>query len=173
MRAQWLSEKELITEIREKKELSKASARPRARERTADYEQPRGCNTARSRRRNGGDEAQQKLAEVQTRRLVPQGGGHRRGHRRGRRQVDRHPREQDARGREGQAPSDGGASARARDRPGRGRRRRVQRGAALARRAAASRTGRSARSCSSGPPVSARPSSRARWPTSCSTTTRR
>jgi ATP-dependent Clp protease ATP-binding subunit ClpB len=34
------------------------------------------------------------------------------------------------------------------------------------------RAGRSARSCSSAPPASARPSWRARWPSSCSTTTR-
>ena len=46
---------------------------------------------------------------------------------------------------------DGGAAAPARGRPGRGHRRGVERRAARARRAAGSRTGPSARSCSSGP----------------------
>ena len=45
----------------------------------------------------------------------------------------------------------------------------VQRPAPLARRAARTPTARSAASCSSGRPASARPSWRARWPSSCST----
>ena len=49
----------------------------------------------------------------------------------------------------------------------------VERDPPRARRAAGSRTARSAASCSSARPASARPSSRARSPSSCSTTSRR
>ena len=62
---------------------------------------------------------------------------------------------------------------RARRRPGRGGRRGRERAAARALRASRTRTGRSARSSSSARPASARPSWRARWPSSCSTTSGR
>ena len=63
--------------------------------------------------------------------------------------------------------------ARAGRRPGRGCSGRVGRGAPDARRVLPTRTGRRARSCSSAPPVSARPSWRRRWRRSCSTTSGR
>ena len=59
------------------------------------------------------------------------------------------------------------------DRAGRGRPRRVRRGAPRPRRASPTRTGRPARSCSSARPASARPSWPRRWPTSSSTTSAR
>ena len=105
-------------------------------------------------------------------RLVPARGGHRGGRGRHRLEVDRHPRRQDAGGRTG-APACSsksgctrGSSVRTRPCP-RWRTR-------FAARAPACRipTGRSARSFSSGRPASARPSWRARWPSSCSTTRR-
>ena len=74
-----------------------------------------------------------------------------------------------ARGRGREARAHGGAPAPARHRPGRGGSRRRRRAAPLARRPAGPRPARSARSCSSARPASARPSWRARWPSSCST----
>ena len=68
---------------------------------------------------------------------------------------------------------DGRAAAPARRRPGRGDRRGGQRHPPRPRRACRIRTGRSAASSSSGRPASARPSWRARSPSSCSTTSRR
>ena len=65
------------------------------------------------------------------------------------------------------------AAARAGHRPGRGRHRGGQRHPPRPRRAAGPATVRSAASCSSARPASARPSWRARWPSSCSTTSRR
>ena len=59
------------------------------------------------------------------------------------------------------------------DRPGRRGDRGRERDPSLARRAVRPATARSARSCSSARPASARPSSRARSPTSCSTTSGR
>ena len=107
------------------------------------------------------------------RRLDADRGGHRGGHRRGRRQVDRHPGLPPDGGRGREADPHGGAPARAGDRPGRGGRGRRRRAAALARRALRSRTGRSAPSCSSARPASARPSWPGRSPSSCSTPSRR
>ena len=65
-----------------------------------------------------------------------------------------------------------GPPARARGRPGRGAHHRRQRRAPLARRPRRSQAGPSARSSSWGPPASARPSWRGRWPSSSSTTRR-
>ena len=78
-----------------------------------------------------------------------------------------------ARGRDREADPHGGAAARARRRPGRGGRGRRERAAPRAHRACRTRTARSARSSSSARPASARPSSRARSPSSCSTTSAR
>ena len=93
----------------------------------------------------------------------------RRGDRGGRRQVDRHPGLPPGRGRGREAHPHGGSPAPAGDRPGRGRRGRLRRAATLPRRAVATPTARSARSCSSARPASARPSWPARWRSSCST----
>ena len=86
--------------------------------------------------------------------------------------VDGHPGHAAAGGRAGQADPHGGRAAPARRRPGRGRRGRGRRGPARAGRAARTPSGRSARSSSLARPASARPSWRARWPSSCSTTSR-
>ena len=87
--------------------------------------------------------------------------------------VDRHPGDAPAGGRAGEARPHGGAAARAGRRPGRGDRGRVRRRPPRPRRAQGPAPARSARSCSSGPPASARPSWRGRWPSSCSTTSTR
>ena len=104
---------------------------------------------------------------------LPEGGGGRRGRGQGRGPLDGHPRLAPDGGRGREADPHGGAPARAGGRPGRGGRGRVERAAALARRPAGPRTGRSAPSCSSGPPASARPSWPGRSPSSCSTPSRR
>ena len=102
--------------------------------------------------------------------------GHRRGdhrrrrHRRHRERLDRHPGAAHEGGGGREAPQDGGAPARARDRPGQGGRRRVRGRAPRPRRASRTRSGRSARSSSSARRAWARPSSPGRWPSSCSTT---
>jgi hypothetical protein len=100
---------------------------------------------------------------------VPQGGGRRRRHRRGRRALDGHPRQPPAGGRNGEAAPHGGAPARTRRRPGRGDRGGRQRAAPLARGPAGPRPADRHASCSSARRASARPSSRARSPSSCST----
>ena len=104
---------------------------------------------------------------------VSQRGGRRRRHRRGRRALDRHPGEPPDGGRNREARAHGGATARARHRPG--RRDRGGRHARCAARAPACRIpiARSARSCSSDRPASARPSWLARSRSSCSTPRRR
>ena len=73
------------------------------------------------------------------------------------------------RGRDREADPHGGAPARTRRRPGRGDRGRRRPRCGARARACRTPTARSARSCSSAPPASARPSSRGRWPSSCST----
>ena len=110
------------------------------------------------------------LAEQQAHAADAQGGGGRGGRGRGRRGLDRHPPQPPARGRGGEAPAHGGAPARARRRPGGGRR--APSPTPCAARAPGSRTptARSARSSSSARPAWGRPSSRARSPSSCSTT---
>ena len=91
---------------------------------------------------------------------VLEGGGRLRRRRPGGGRLDRHPGAAAAGGRGGEARPPRGAPARPRGRPGRGDRRDLERHPARQRRAAATRTGRSARSCSSARPASARPS----WP---------
>ena len=87
--------------------------------------------------------------------------------------LDRHSGRPAARGRDAEADPHGGAAARPRDRPGRSGRppSRTRCGARAP--ACRTRTGRSARSSSSARPAWARPSSPARSPSSCSTTSRR
>ena len=72
-------------------------------------------------------------------------------------------------GRDREADPHGGAPARARRGPGRGRRSRSPTRCAAAAPACRTPTARSAPSCSSARPASARPSWPARWPSSCST----
>ena len=84
-------------------------------------------------------------------------GGDARSCRAGRLALDRRAGRQDARRRTRQAAQDGGGDRAARRRPGGGGDRGLDGGAARARRACRTRTGRSARSCSLGRPASARP----------------
>ena len=84
--------------------------------------------------------------------------GRRRGDRRGRVARDRHSGVEDDAGRAREAADDGRQAAPARHRPGRGRAPRVGCDPPLALRACPTRTVRTARSCSSGRPASARPS---------------
>ena len=95
------------------------------------------------------------------------------GHRRGRLQVDRHPGLAPDGGRDAEARPPRGGAARARRRPGRGGRGGGERDPPRRAPGCPTRTARSARSCSSGRPASARPSSRGRSRTTCSTTSAR
>ena len=93
--------------------------------------------------------------------------------RRGRRGLDRHPGRADARGRDRQAPQDGGGHRRAADRPARPRSRRSATPYAARVPGSPTRTGRPDRSSSSARPAPARPSWPSRSPTSSSTTSAR
>ena len=98
-------------------------------------------------------------------------GEHRRGRdRRDRQHVDGHPRRQDHRGRDQEAPAHGGRAAHAARRPGAGGARGRARRSAGPARASRTRAVPPARSSSWAPPASARPSSPARWPSSSSAT---
>ena len=120
---------------------------------------------------------EQELAErgeaVTARRADGEGRGRRGRHRRRRRGLDEDPGRSAPRGRGAEARADGVAAAPARGRPGGGHRRRLERAPARALRACRTRTARSARSSSSARPAWGRPSSRRRWPSSCSTTSAR
>ena len=153
--------KERLEQARPRARARRARGRPPARRRAAPRRDPR----ARARARRGAEARGRDAHE----RRVPPGGGRRRGHRRGRGALDRHPGLAADGGRGREAHPHGGAPAPARHRPGRGRRGRLERAAPLTRRAAATPTARSARSSSSARPASARPSWRARSPSSCST----
>ena len=107
---------------------------------------------------------------MQQARHAAEGRGGRRGHRRGRVQLDRHPGQQAAGGRDREAAADGGAAARARGGPGRGGRGPWRTPCAARAPGCRTRTGPSAASSSWARPASARPSWRGRWPSSCSTT---
>ncbi len=91
------------------------------------------------------------------RRRHGRGGGDARPYRPGRVALDRHSGRQDARRRARQAAAHGRRARQAGHRPGRGGARGLDRGAARPRRVCRTRTGRSARSCSSARPASARP----------------
>ena len=90
--------------------------------------------------------------------------GRRGGDRRGRVARDRHPGVEDDAGRAREAAQDGREAARARGRPGRGGAARRRTRSAARARGCRIRTGPTARSCSSAPPASARPSSARRSP---------
>ena len=119
------------------------------------------------------EDATTHLDELQKGHADAEGGGRRRGHRRGRQQVDRRAGHPADGGRDGQARPPRGAPPPAGHRSGRRGHRGGQRDPPLAAPGSATRTGRSARSCSSGRPASARPSSPGPSPSTCSTTTRR
>ena len=94
-------------------------------------------------------------------------------HRRSRRQVDQHPGEPADGRRNPEADSHGRAPPRARRRPGRGDHRRGERDAPRPRRPAGSESAARQLHLPRARPASARPSWRARSPSSCSTTSRR
>ena len=177
MKAQWQREKELIAKLREVKERDRQG---QDRERAGAA--ARAISTRAAELRYGVlpqlekklDRGQRRAGDRQTgRRQLLARRGDRGGHRRSIvAKLDRHPGREDARGRDGAARQNGRAAARARGRAGAGDRGGVERGAPRARRACKIPTGRSARSFFSGPPASARPSWRARWPSSSSTTRR-
>ena len=123
-------------------------------------------------------EVEKKLDAALPRRRGPrerhaQGGGRTRRHRRRGVGVDRHSGRPDARGRDRQAAAHGGRARQARHRPEARPCRRSRTRCAAAGPASPTRTVRRARSCSSAPPVSARPSWQRRWRSSCSTTNAR
>ena len=170
MRAQWEREKEQAEghgKLRER--LDQARGELERAEREMDYQR------AAELRHGEIPELEQRLADAEESpedaraRRLPLREGRRRRDRRGRRQVDGHPRHAPDGGRGREAHPHGGAPAPPRDRPGGGRRGRLRRAAPLTRRPVATPTARSARSSSSARPASARPSWRARWPSSCST----
>ena len=172
MKAHWQQEKDAIQKIRTTKEQIEQTAQSRASTRRGDLAKaaelqygtlPSSRSSSRPRTRGSASSSEAEDA---------QGGGRRGGHRRGGGQVDRHPRLAPARGRDAEAPPHGGPPARARRRPGRGAAPSRTPCAAPAP-ASATRTGRSARSSSWARPASARPSSRGRSPSSCSTTSTR
>ena len=175
MVARWQNEKDAIAEIREVKERLEARAhrgragRARGLARSRRAAPLRHHARARGRHR-GEDGAAQRAAG---RRGDAEGRGRRRGRRRDRRQVDGDPGQPPDGGRDGQARPHGGRAARSassvRTKPSP---RSPTRSAGPAP-VSPTPTGPSARSCSSAPPASARRSWRARWPTSCSTTSGR
>ena len=96
--------------------------------------------------------------------------GRRGRHRPGRRDVDRHPGHAHRAGGVRAAAADGGRAPQAGHRPGRGDQGRLARPSVAAAPVSRIRSGRSARSSSSGPRASARRSSPRRSPSSCSAT---
>ena len=172
MKQRWEAEKAAIAAIRTtKSELESLATRIEQAEREADFA------TAAELKYGTHKELMDRLAEQEATLAALQGAGAllkeevgRGRHRRDRRRLDRHPGQPPDGGRDGQAHPHGGAPARPGRRPGRGHPGRVGRGPTGAGRAQGSGPTRSARSCSSVRPASARPSWRARSPSSCSTT---
>ena len=174
MRAQWLKEKELIAEITQAREqVEELRLELERARRVADFEKAARLQYGEiPAAEKQIEERQAELAQIQSKesylkeevtdediaRVVSQ--------------VDRHPGQQDARGRARQAAQDGGAARRARDRPARRRASRCPTPCAARAPASARSRARSARSCSSARPASARPSWPRRWPSSCSTTSK-
>ena len=154
--AHWQAEKEQIRDPEVKELLETAGGRGRAR---AGDLQPCGRDPLRTpcparARGRGGDRPARRAPG---RREDAQGGGRRGGHRRGRRRVDRRAGQPADGGRDEQARPPGGGPARARGRPGRGRDAPSRMPSAAAAPDCPTPTVRSARSCSSAPPASARP----------------
>ncbi len=135
MRAQWLNEKEIITKIRElQPQLEELRhEEERARRWAISARRPRS-STAASPPSRSSSRAPRKARQRPGAAELPQGRGHRRGHRRRRLQVDRHPRLQDARERDAEAPPPRGRAPQARRRPGGRPRRGRERHPPLARR---------------------------------------
>ena len=116
---------------------------------------------------------EQRSQELDRGRLAADRGGQRGGHRPGRRPLDSDPCVEADGGRGREADPHGGAPPRPRHRPGRGRRRGRQRAATLARRTVRPQSADRQLPLPRARPASARPSSPARSPSSCSTPSRR
>ena len=173
MRAQWLREKELIGEIRTQKRAGRRAAPGRrARAARGRLEAAARIQLRRHPRGREGGRRDRRTSSLRSRRTAAS--SRRRSPRRTSRAWSRKwtgiPVSKMLEGEKREAPRDGGAPAQARRRPGGGGRRGRQRRAPRRARASATRIGRWERSCSSARPASARPSSRARSPSSCSTT---
>ena len=174
--ARWDREKAGLNRVGElKKRLDDLGRRPSAPSGTRDFEAASrlmyGEIPALERRTGrGGGRRRGADGRQRRRRADGQGGGRSRRRRRRRLLLDRHPGRPPARRRDRQAAADGGRARQAADRPGQRGAGSVRCGAPGPRRASPTRTGRTARSCSSGQPASGRPSWPRRWPSSCSTT---
>ena len=174
-RGRWEKEKELIHSVRrlkERQEQLRAEEEEAARagdlSRAAEIRYgPAGRSRERTRRRYAPPRGRA------LRKRAAAGRGHRRGYRPDCRQVDRHSRLPHARRRDRKAGSHGRAPAAAGHRPGRSGRVGLQRGQAQPAPDSATRNGRSGPSCSWGRRASAKPSLRAVWRNSCSTTSKR
>ena len=171
MKAHWQAEKEAIADIRDAQGGARGPARPSSSARPTSRRRPRSATASipeLERQVDGGHQAprraagrrQQMLKEEVDEEDIAEVVA----------QVDRRPGQPAHGGRDGQARPPGGAcctsgsSARTRPSPP------WPTPSAAAGPACPTPTGPSARSCSSAPPASARPSWPGRWPTSCSTT---
>ena len=172
LHARWQTEKEAIASLRTTKEqIEQTRLEMERAERQNNYE-------AAARLRYGTlRELEKKLAESEARMKDAASGGRaaqrrsgRRGDRPDRLALDRHPGLAPAGRRDGEADAHGRAPARARGRAGRGAAGGLQRRAPRRAPACRTPTARSARSSSWARPASARPSWRAPWRSSCSTT---
>ena len=172
MKAEWQAEKERIKgadEVRER--LAEAHRELERATREGDLER------AAQLRHGEIPELERRLEEAAGRRgrrqrspaRLLQGARRQRRRRGDRRALDRHPGQPHRGVRDGQARPSGGAAARARRRPGRGGQRGRERDPPLTRRAAGPRPPDRLVPLRSARPASARPSSRARSPSSCST----
>ena len=151
---------------------SSCAGSPSAPSATATSAGPPSCATGASRRWRRSS-PRRPPSRRRTHERDAQGGG-RPGRRRRRRVgVDRHPRGPHARGRDREAAAHGGRAGPARRRPGARPCARCPTPCAGRGPGSPTRTGPPARSSSSAPPASARPSWRRRWRSSCSTTSGR
>ena len=173
--AHWQQEKDAIQRGRElKEELEQVRLEIEQAQRAGDYAKASELQYGRLpelERRIHDQEA--RLADAAEGPADAQGGGRRGGHRRGRQPLDAHPGQPPDGGRDPEAPQDGGPAAPARRRSGRGDRSGVATRSGAPAPVCRIPTVRSAASSSSARPASARPSWRARSPSSCSTTSRR
>ena len=137
MKAHWQGEKDGHRGHPQRQGAARAGA-PRGRARRARRRSParrRAALRRDPRARAAGEGPGGAPARAPVGHHLPEGGGGRRGRRQGGRPLDRDPRVASDGGRGREADPHGGPPARARGRPGRGGRGRVQRAAALARRA--------------------------------------
>ena len=162
-------------ELRAVRERVQAASSSRARSRRPSSTRSGSPSGRRSRTSRSGSPRPrpQEDQQAEGRQAAAQERGRRRGDRRGREPVDGHPRRQDAHHRARQAAEARGPDPPPDGQPGRRRRPPSPTPSDGAAPGCRTRTGRSARSSSSGRRASARPSWPRRWPSSCSTARRR